>query len=351
MSTENLFSAAYYSAIWPEQGVHRHDYCESLANNLIQKYGKVRYLDIGCSCGFLVKNLREKGCDAWGLEISDYALENSCAKGYVLKGSVVNIPFKDDSFDVVHSQGLWEYVKEEDIPKAWLECNRVGKEQNHNIDFLGSKLGEEDFVTAKPREWWEQKLKLPKILVACPNHFVKEYAFQQWIDNVKSLTYPNLDYLVIDNSPNDSDFMDRYKDKIPMRHIDTAGIEPLMVLRLNLSYEEIRLAFLAGDYERLMIIESDVIPPKDVIEKMLYWGRDTDWISHAYPTRGSTVDQEQGIGCSLYSRRLMETFNFFDFQDNKSSDGGLWEMVRPDRRFSTIEIWSKFVNVHLKDPS
>ncbi len=340
-----MFDEKYYNDIWGT--VHRHDYCENLANSLITKYGKVRFLDIGTGCGELVRLLNEKGASALGLEISEYAVANS--HGNIVLGMITDIPFKDNSFDVVYSQGLWEYVAEAEIQKAWNECNRVGKIQEHNIDYVGSGLAEAGFITAKPKEWWNEKLKLPKILVACPNHVIKEYAFQEWINNVKSLTYSNYDILVIDNSPNDSDFMDRYKDQVPIKHIDTTDIEELMVLRLNLSYEEIRKEFLSGDYQRLMIIESDIITPKNIIEKMLYWGRDTDWISHAYPSRGSTVDQEQGIGCSMFTRRLMEEFNFKDFADNRSSDGGLWELVRPDRRFHTMELWSFWENKHLKD--
>ena len=60
-----VFDKNYYDTIWPEQSVHRHEHCENLANSLIQKYGRVKILDIGTGCGFLVKLLREKGCDAW----------------------------------------------------------------------------------------------------------------------------------------------------------------------------------------------------------------------------------------------------------------------------------------------
>ena len=67
---------------------------------LIQKYGKSQILDIGTGCGYLVKLLREKGCDAWGLEVSDYALENSCIPEFIRKGDIRNIPFAASSFDV-----------------------------------------------------------------------------------------------------------------------------------------------------------------------------------------------------------------------------------------------------------
>jgi len=143
--------------------------------------------------------------------------------------------------------------------------------------------------------------------------------------------------------------MDRYKNQIPMTHIETKGIEELMVLRLNLSYEAIRKLFLSGSYQRLMIIESDIIPPIDVIQRLMSLGGETDWISHAYPTRhgDGKVQSEQGIGCSLFTRRLMEAFNFEDFGDNYSSDGGLWERVRPDGRFTTMELWNYFKVDHL----
>lgn len=341
------FNKKYYDDIWPDQGIHRHDYCDNLSNILITKYGKVRYLDIGTGCGFLVKILRDKGCEAYGLETSQHAVDNS--HGNVILGSVSDIPFKENYFDVVFSQGLWEYIPEEDIQKAWFECNRVGKIQNHLIDTTQDTASwHKDFVTYKSQEWWNEKLKLPKILVACPNHQIKEYSFQRWIDNVKSLTYPNYDIFVSDNSPND-DFMNRYKDQIPIERIDVTGMEDLSVKRINYSYEQIRQKFIKGNYWRLMIIESDVIPPIDVIESMLRLGKDTDWISHAYPERGGTEEVQQGIGCSLFSRKLMETFNFKDFADNISSDGGLWNKVRPDKRFRTMELWNFMETKHLKE--
>lgn len=155
------FDQAYYEGIWPECGVHRHDYCAALAEDLIRRYGKCRILDIGTGCGYLVKCLRELGAWAFGLEVSEYALTNRCTP-LVRRGDVLAMPFLDKSFDVVHSQGLWEYIPEEDVQLAWGECKRVGRIQHHNYDAAENLQGrpQDQPVTVMPREWWESQFVL-----------------------------------------------------------------------------------------------------------------------------------------------------------------------------------------------
>lgn len=339
------FDKAYYDSIWPEQGVHRHDYCEDLTNRLIQKYGKCRILDIGTGCGFLVKTLREKGCDAWGLELSDYAIANSCIPEYIRKGDVKDIPFAS-GFDVVHSQGLWGYFLEEDIQKAWEECKRVGKIQEHNIDY-DPQPSEHQYLFTKSPQWWKNKF-YPKVLIGTPIHETKEYSLQRWLNNIKSFTYPNFDVLVVDNSPTE-DLMNRWKDKVDIRHINTKGIEQYTEMRKNLSFDLIRKEFLKGDYERMVTIESDIIPSVGIIEFMLKWGKDTDWISVSFPNRENQISHEQGLGCCMFTRRLMEAYDWESLADNYNSDGGFWMRMQGDTRFKTMELWH-FVNmIHLKE--
>lgn len=340
------FNKEYYESIWGT--VHRHDYCESLADALISKYGKCNILDIGTGCGFLVKTLREKGCDAWGLEISDYALENSCAKGYVLKGSVIDIPFKDGSFDVVYSQGLWEYVPEEDIQVAWVECNRVGRIQEHNIDCANSGLGEEGFITSQSKEWWEDKLKPPKVLVTCPTYDGKDYCFQKWIDMAKSLSYPNYDIFVVDNSKTE-DFYNKYKDQIPMVRLDFTGQKNDAMYRVCKSMAEVQRHFLKGNYTHWMNIEADNIPPANVIETLIrYSGKDADWVQHCYPAT-PTLNLMQGIGCALFSRRLMTDFDWDDTSiADDSPDSELWNWVKSKGTYKTVELWYIMDVLHLK---
>lgn len=345
-----MFDRNYYEAIWGT--VHRHAYCEGLATRLINQYGRGRILDIGTGCGYLVKCLRDLGADAWGLEISDYAIENS--HGFVLKGDVRDIPFKDKYFDVVHSQGLWGYFPEEDVAKAWSECLRVGRLQEHNYDSDDSDPTHQ-YLLIKSRQWWEERLRVPKILVCCPTHRVKEYAFQRWIDNIKSLTYPNYDpnydVLVVDNSPDDS-YVKKWGNQVPMIYLPNTDQDPQRRgERICASMAVIQKYFLEGNYTHWMNIEADNIPPKDVIETLLKYGQDADWISHCYQATPEHDTVQQGIGCSLLSRRLMTDFDWSKQADTPDSE--LWNFAKPTVRksgeYKTVELWGIMKVEHLKE--
>lgn len=350
-----VFDKQYYDDIWGNiGGVHRHDYTESLANRLIAQYGKARFLDIGTGCGELVRVLREKGCVAYGIDISEYAVANS--HGNVLLGDVRDIPFKDNSFDVVHSNGLWDYVAEGDIEKAWKECNRVGKFQDHNIDTTEDTAPwTVDFATHKPRSWWDERMKpLNKVLVTCPVFDGKEYCWQKWIDMAKSLTYPNYDILVVDNSKTE-DFYNKYKDQIPMVHRTAIpGEKNDNMYRVCQSMGIVREHFLKGDYDYWMNIEADNIPPPNVIETLMKY-QPAHWIAHVYPA-GNGVGFMAGIGCSLLSRQLMQDFDWSDpaIADD-SPDAELWGWVQNKGGFSgtqngykTVEIYYEMDVKHLK---
>ena len=204
-----------------------------------------------------------------------------------------------------------------------------------------------------------------KILVACPNHVVKEYSFQRWIDAVTNLTYPNYDILVVDNSPGGG-LAERYGAQVPIVVLDVSDLpEPIDQARggtgwlfaVNRSMELIRQHFLAGDYSHWMNIESDVIPPPDVIEVLLETGRGGDLISHTYRTRGSDVAWiDYGIGCSLFSRRLIEAVGWQEAGGPSDGppappDGWLWSHVGAQARtYRTVKLSGYLEVDHLEDP-
>ena len=157
--TSMIFDKKYFDDIWGT--VHRHDYADNWISTFKNEYKDVKsILDIGTGCGHMVKRLREEGYDAWGTEISQYALENTCAPGFVVYGDIRNLPFKDNRFDLVFSQGLLALLPEDQVDKAVAECHRVGKFQRHNIDH-DKCVRLTQFKTWKPIEWWNKKLEEP----------------------------------------------------------------------------------------------------------------------------------------------------------------------------------------------
>lgn len=110
-------------------------------------------------------------------------------------------------------------------------------------------------------------MNLPKVLVASPTYHKKDYCFKTWSDNVKGFTYPNYDVLMVDNSPID------YHKKLS-KHFKTIKVDRgnmNSVQALTASQNEIRAHFLQYNYDWLFMLESDVIPPKDIIEYFLIW--------------------------------------------------------------------------------
>ena len=80
-------------------------------------------LDFGCSKGFLVKALRLLRREAWGVDVSKYAIDNvdPAVKNYCfLKGEMENIP---NVFDFCIAKDVFEHIPKEELPSELKEIN------------------------------------------------------------------------------------------------------------------------------------------------------------------------------------------------------------------------------------
>lgn len=198
----------------------------------------------------------------------------------------------------------------------------------------------------------DYKTRPPYILVACPTYDGKQYCFQKWIDRVKSLTWSHYDIFVVDNSAT-PDFFEKYRQQIPMyRQTFGAGEKDDAMYRVCRSMARIQKYFLSGRYDFWLNIEADVIPPANVTEVLLqYSGGDADWVQHCYPSNGDPAfGYMQGIGCALFSRRLMTDFDWSDVSiADDAPDSELWAWTQPRLDiYRVVELWGVMQVEHLK---
>lgn len=73
-------------------------------------------LDVGCGKGRYVEWAKKAGIEAEGLDI---------ASGYGINGDVCDMPFDDNSFDVVTAFDVLEHLREGDLHRGLLEMARV----------------------------------------------------------------------------------------------------------------------------------------------------------------------------------------------------------------------------------
>jgi SAM-dependent methyltransferase len=86
-----------------------------------------RVLDVGCAKGFLVKDLVSVGMEAFGLDVSRYALMHAepDVVGRLHLGIATDLPFPDQSFDAVLSINTIHNLDRDGVAHSLREMTRV----------------------------------------------------------------------------------------------------------------------------------------------------------------------------------------------------------------------------------
>ena len=138
-----------------------------VAKDIVKHFGLKKgdkVLDVGCGKGFLVKDLVSLEIDAFGVDISKYALEN-CEKEIVDRlsiGSADKLKFKNNSFNAVISINTIHNLSRSNCLNAVKEIERLSPGNGFiQVDTYKNEKQKEIFeswvLTAKfygyPNEW------------------------------------------------------------------------------------------------------------------------------------------------------------------------------------------------------
>jgi ubiquinone/menaquinone biosynthesis C-methylase UbiE len=132
---KTFFSTIYWFPISSKNKIEKYqERIRQLEWNAILQYipENSSFLDVGCGAGYsLMKAHTELGCSIQGIDpapgahgVGRYASDEWKSLP-ILKGSAEELPFEDNSFDVVYSSHVLEHVVSEE--KALIEMKRVLK--------------------------------------------------------------------------------------------------------------------------------------------------------------------------------------------------------------------------------
>ncbi len=128
---------SYYDeyANWYENERHDgyHAMIDELETDLLLPYVQGRdCLEVGCGTGLILRHVAPIARSAVGIDISPGMLEKAVERGLnAIEGSVTDLPFEDESFDVVYSFKVLAHV--EDIDRAIAEMSRVTRPGGHML--------------------------------------------------------------------------------------------------------------------------------------------------------------------------------------------------------------------------
>ena len=142
------------------------------AQSIVQQYQIKSALDLGCGKGFFVKAFRLCGVEAYGVDLSEYAIR-SCpedVKYYLYQGDICDLSyFKDEQFEMVIAINVLEHIA---IPDLYLAIDEAVRVSNCYVMVyvkvadetnLGDKQtmisSDKGHLSVYPREWWKGELE------------------------------------------------------------------------------------------------------------------------------------------------------------------------------------------------
>ena len=152
------FGADYYAASCGKPYCRNEEWLGifgAIADRIVADIHPLRALDAGCALGLLVETLRARGVDAYGLDLSAYAISKAAAEvaPYLKEGSIA--AELDARYDLIVSIEVLEHMPALDADAA------VANFCRHTDDVLFSSspldYSETTHVNVRPPEYWAEQ--------------------------------------------------------------------------------------------------------------------------------------------------------------------------------------------------
>jgi predicted TPR repeat methyltransferase len=99
-----------------------------------------KVLELGCAKGYGVQWLRQQGIDAWGMDVSAYAISQAdpSVQPYLITANAVTelAKYTKNAFNVIYSRGFLCCLSDADLSTIIPLMNKVGFLQIHHVDTL-----------------------------------------------------------------------------------------------------------------------------------------------------------------------------------------------------------------------
>jgi SAM-dependent methyltransferase len=147
-----------YTVPYDEESAHWKVFFGGIADRIVAELAPTTVLDAGCAKGFLVGALRERGVDAEGFDISDYAVSDvpEAARGHVRTGSLTE-PI-EGRYDLVTCIEVIEHLDPADATAG--VANLCSAADAILLSSTPGDRGEATHVNVQPPERWTQLFAL-----------------------------------------------------------------------------------------------------------------------------------------------------------------------------------------------
>ena len=144
-ATANYFDSDYYQS-GHKKGTRYSDYLQNalgsniyrgMAQAIVEVFKPSRVLEIGCAAGPIVKHLNDAGCEAHGIDVSEWAVSHRFHPN-IVQASADDLPYESNSFDLVFSCHTLEHLPDAIADPAFAEISRVASgRQFHMLPIIG----------------------------------------------------------------------------------------------------------------------------------------------------------------------------------------------------------------------